>query len=1518
MTGKMRKRVLGLVAGVLAATCSSSLLFEGVESVEAATRLYGVQQVVDKISTDDPFVILELVSDNAQASFGAYVQGEEPLIDSKLLAGCDDQTARRQKVLSLYGNLVVEKESNGDGLLNPMYYEHSSIYQEQVATPSTMTGWDVIEFTPTKNEDGTTTYYAEERTGYYEAVAEGEKGDYIATLVEDTTSDTTVDETQTVAEDEVTEGESADSTDSTNDTTLDETEDTAEYEYSYKPGEGTHKWIDSDTATESSYLVEFEKLYYKVSVTSNDWFVEDILEYEVAAGDVSNVEVVTITPSELELNISKGYLAEYDGIKIQGWNEVDMIYLSNSSCLNLTTSDLALLSSYSDTELITEEVTETATDGTVTTTEVTTEVYSNDISAQTGYNIYEYVLNTNIPVIMDSSLVTEVTSLETSLQSLDTNLQKLAFLLWDYTTTTTPETYKDTSTNTTIDVSTWVTEWPTQLTSILLTNVAAKVSATYGNVQGSVYINNDSNMVDVDLSTVFSSVAFANVSSGTTYTEAEKLLGGISAVVDEIDSENFYNELSNVAFTTEYNTTDSQIDISKSSVIKYILNYAYRRATVYKDTITVLDIEPTRYSKLTETEIRSWLKSADSDRIKKINIVQTTTSEFIGTLSDLTAEYDLIYIGDCIGPSGKVGAMNQTSGGITNYNDNDMDGLIYTHTGDTYAAPAKFRGLLDTEYTNSNKTALTNDKLITRFSGNDITEEKMDELLEFANAGYPVVVADKFYTKDDSNQTIVNSYYVDNSSWMYKFMNDTISKENVMSDNLDDSALLATYINMSKLYISMISSPLEYSVTYNSSGYIDTVQYLKENNGKYTLEYTFELADNSEAKLDTVAYEVRIYIDTNADGRYDTTEELDGLTVRDLDTGNEVEYNKLVTGVRYTVARELPKGYVGMIPWKMEVKQVLTSGSTASNMTPVHTSTTGYTAVPADEITNIKILQIKHQYAGYSASGLDLSTNDTFQELFQNVSDKMKYNIDITTVGAASYVSAYNTYLSDNNLSDNEAGYTAFYNAYFADYDMIMIGFEDMFGDITSEGATMAIKLFIESGRSVLFSHDTTSFVNANQTAYGSIFADGKGDFWGYYLNQYIRSIVGMDRYGVTEESLSFLKNGTSISLIDSDNKETANKVQLDTANKDIAFKAKSNQSMATYEVHGYSNGNLVMQNLDTSYAEDVVYSSSNEASSRVSKISQVNKGQITTYPFDINIDDSTNANVTTTTSGSTTYQMMNPDTMTVKDTHSQYYQLDLMLDKTGDGESDIVVWYCLADEMYDAVPNDVRNNYYIYSVGNIMYTGMGHSGSSVSLDEAKLFVNTMIASFNSGKKDPTIAIIKDADNKGVIKQYSYRTYDPELGMIDTENEVINFYVNDSNIISGTKTIALKYYVEVSQARYETGIATESTKDLYTTTTVGGSTVYLREIDASDIESSVSTVQSNAVATLTLKPTLFNNAFMDTDETSGTSTRNDTSSIRIFISAQTTLDYDSTRPDETTGVVFTSLTVKTRDLFDLD
>lgn len=106
------------------------------------------------------------------------------------------------------------------------------------------------------------------------------------------------------------------------------------------------------------------------------------------------------------------------------------------------------------------------------------------------------------------------------------------------------------------------------------------------------------------------------------------------------------------------------------------------------------------------------------------------------------------------------------------------------------------------------------------------------------------------------------------------------------------------------------------------------------------------------------------------------------------------------------------------------------------------------------------------------------------------------------------------------------------------------------------------------------------------------------------------------------------------------------------------------------------------------------------------SHASKVNEGAMTQYPYYIS------SSISTAT------------------THSQYYQLAMEEDSNHDGTNDIVVWFCLKngkENAYTYSPNDVRNNYYFYSKGNVIYTGVGHK-TGITQQEQQLFANAVIA----------------------------------------------------------------------------------------------------------------------------------------------------------------------------------------------
>lgn len=194
-----------------------------------------------------------------------------------------------------------------------------------------------------------------------------------------------------------------------------------------------------------------------------------------------------------------------------------------------------------------------------------------------------------------------------------------------------------------------------------------------------------------------------------------------------------------------------------ANATRYVINFAGQRQTINKSKITVLDLEPGRGAPLTSSTVLGWLGGSSSGlSASNISIVAMPASEFIGKLDDLVETYDMIYVGSDLTGFNTTGSGSSAT---TVYNDSTMNGLIYTNIGDVYKANILLAGLLDRDYykisNGSNPTwssggssykyiDATSSSVANRFrfSGNDLTQLKAGELLDFAKSGYPVVIAD--------------------------------------------------------------------------------------------------------------------------------------------------------------------------------------------------------------------------------------------------------------------------------------------------------------------------------------------------------------------------------------------------------------------------------------------------------------------------------------------------------------------------------------------------------------------------------------------------------------------------------------------------------------------------------------------------------------------------------------------------------------------------------------------------------
>ena len=254
-----------------------------------------------------------------------------------------------------------------------------------------------------------------------------------------------------------------------------------------------------------------------------------------------------------------------------------------------------------------------------------------------------------------------------------------------------------------------------------------------------------------------------------------------------------------------------------------------------------------------------------------------------------------------------------------------------------------------------------------------------------------------------------------------------------------------------------------------------------------------------------------------------------------------------------------------------------------------------------------------------------------------------------------------------------------------------------------------------------------------------------------------------------------------------------------------------------------------------------------------------MNEGQITSYPFKI------------------------PETLTIAMTHRQYYQLDLNQDSDNDGESDIVVWYTLSDDKkygtenwpyhpYDSSPKDVRNNYYIYTMGNVTYSGVGHSTVGSSEDEMKLYINTLIAAYSAGTHAPSVSV-KEAPDEGARDLNNiYVTIDEAIEQENIANnadnnsaivhdpnetnptETVYFSIKDTNMVRGHEYTNeyVDFCVPVEKSDYDAAQNNNAIKNDYLTVNDGNNdSIYLKKVDinvaAADDNSAFNSVKTTAL-----------------------------------------------------------------------
>mgnify|MGYP002671673433 CR=1 FL=1 len=747
-----------------------------------------------------------------------------------------------------------------------------------------------------------------------------------------------------------------------------------------------------------------------------------------------------------------------------------------------------------------------------------------------------------------------------------------------------------------------------------------------------------------------------------------------------------------------------------------------------------------------------------------------------------------------------------------------------------------------------------------------------DTFIKYENDNIPVA-STATLDKNSYFYKLVDFALKKDENGQYLYWQKNIFTESQLKDNTADTKLGTTlsvrrsvfcnYLNLSKLSVNWVTTygaayPQELKYNSDQNGASNGGS-LEKIDGKYQLQYIFNLQNDAAISQTGTTYDCKLFVDKNADGRfsgsdyvegktYTSSEEVSGLIVyiRKGDEWNKVDpiatangsRYELRTGETYRVIRALPEEYVGVIPWK------LVFYDNADRL--VRTAKSGYTSVPQQNgKKTIRVLQLLSNNNNNWNLHDEQNGDTKFSKYIKGLTDWNVVGLDEvrsdgTVIPSTSIDSMTVTYLINDKLkiggtsdTDIQKIYQESYNL-FQQYDMLILGFGDAYKFGYTYGAYdpskeipagimenvkrnlavgWAVRDYIESGKSILFTHDTTSYVNNIQSVipYND---NGNAEthhsnywYWGYEFNKTIRASVGLDRYGALkeyyqqraasstgeeqkrdQEYLNTLKSYTfdEIKEPNSDNdlmqKEGLTKYTvvrflrsyLEDLRKTGSSTVKFPVENSLLRRAGYDNGNGPEWNHPSNLLMGDYAGSSLIAT-------QVNDGQITQYP----------------------YQISKSEQLEISNTHYQWLQPNMELDRNGDGKNDIVVWYCISGvtdgnykktNIYNITPNDVVNNYYIYTMGNVTYSGAGHSKPSKE-SEIKLFINTMIAAYNAGVTAPSVSF---KDKSGSKIQSVYMLYDPvnHIVLDDKNNGTIsvNFQADDYNILAGGQQLCVEFY----------------------------------------------------------------------------------------------------------------------------
>ena len=730
-----------------------------------------------------------------------------------------------------------------------------------------------------------------------------------------------------------------------------------------------------------------------------------------------------------------------------------------------------------------------------------------------------------------------------------------------------------------------------------------------------------------------------------------------------------------------------------------------------------------------------------------------------------------------------------------------------------------------------------------RMPDNDISDITKEKLREFVKTGNPIIVADSVYNADRTKLYPTSDMY-DFAKTILRDSNDKLLKNVVKQDAIGRSV---AFLGAKVPEIEFKKGQVEY---YTKTDQTTTVRIEGENKTYFIYNKETSLEDLPIKPVDPVytrndnanqkhkdgvvnrfnskklhysftvtgeinaTYKIKLLIDRNNDGVY--TENSSNPKE------NELYYAENITlrntrKADHSITCQLSNDFRGMLSWKIVVVKL--DGNRQETVYRVEEK--GYSAIfrgdeaqtpyviTDNDLEEIDVLQI---YPG--STSLDL-TGDTFNNLFTEVKETVGYSINVTKVS----ISDFNDWYEDAPYvkGSSTMGYQCQDYDHLKGYEMVICGFKDSFNhkDISNDyGALDNLIDFVYDGKALLLTHDTLSWRTAPNYVAGYIKQDGtletvnsdsmasvrdNGDTIGTgdlfrdtspTLTFMLRNRAGMDKYGVTllpesEDSngkedpgdKNIYRYGKEVPMYEAvDSSDTVYRPSYMTTDevreiqgfntwmiwrkgftyRHLNYYPSSNKGNNYYRLRPYSDGFYIYYSRNENNAEE---STQNWTST---KALCLNEGPVTMYPFEVGNE------------------------ITVNYTHAQYFELDVE-------DEEVVVWYSLVDDtttsnsdFYAASDMDGANNYYIYSKGNITYSGAGHEAMSDVSTEYKLFVNTIVKAIAGCGSKSSINVTNGSsvgvNNYIVYVDSTYSAKDYTIGFNATDADLISLEMANNNI----------------------------------------------------------------------------------------------------------------------------------------